>query len=118
MKLFSVYFILMALVLSCSNTKKTTQTTENNNQKAVVATEQKEDNFYGFKFNKPKDWKETVSNFKAVDLQGQVKTIETDYQLNENDILRLVYHPGKSGIKLFNNYRTRKSKNNVFNFNF
>ena len=102
----------MTLTLSCSNTKNTTQPRTPKTQKVEeIATEQKEENFYGFKFNIPQNWQKTVSNFKAVDLKGQVKTIETDYQITGNDMVRLVYHPGKSGVTLFNNYRNSRRKN-------
>ena len=111
-----VNLLLIFITFSCGNTKNTPKTSVKTDQTLVVnqtmtTITPSEKAFYGFDFIIPKDWQETVSNLKATDLQGHIKTIETDYQLNKNDMIRLVFHSGKSGSDLFQSYQNSQRKN-------
>jgi len=112
MNLKILFLFLMPLTISCGNTKKQVKSSNDQiNKEQTVVSKSNHENFYGFTYTSPKDWVKTLSDFKAVDLKGQVKSIETDYQIKNSGKLRLVYHPGKSGIILFNNYYNSRRKN-------
>jgi len=112
MNLKILFLLLMPLTISCGNTKKQVKSSNDQTQKEQkVVSKSNHENFYGFTYTTPKDWVKTLSDFKAVNLKGQVKTIETDYQINNSGKLRLIYHPGESGITLFNNYHNSRRKN-------
>jgi len=124
MKHILILSFYITLFLSCGQTKKTTQSTskstiepkiESTTSDRVATTNEpksKQTVFYGLSFKVPETWQKTLDNFEAKDLNGQVKTVETDYSLLPNKALvRLVYHPGAAGLKLYQIYAQSKRKN-------
>jgi len=105
MKLLSI-FLAMLLSFSCANTKVTPeQQGTPNTMPATQNSSFKTIKKYGFEFRIPNSWQETVSNLKATDLKGHVKTIETDYSDTGNQSqIKIVYHPGNNGNVLYDYY--------------
>ncbi len=96
--------------------KQETRTIQTN-EKAVPTielsekTETKSIEKYGFKFEVPKTWQPDLTDFKAVDLQGKVKTLTTSFvDTLSGARIQLVYHPGKAGKTLYDYYRKQKTE--------
>ncbi len=110
MKIYFYILMLTSLIFSCANTKKSS-----GNQKPAthqtVTDSLNWQNKYGFKYTIPPHWQTTVSDLEATDLQGHIKSVEFDYKINDNANLQMVFHPGESGLKLFNTYYNSRRKN-------
>ncbi len=129
MKALIILILILSLNNSCGNTKTAgkQETVQNQSPSSVVSKKNDTDKKinesgqnikkYGFQFNIPKNWQAQVTDFKSTDLQGQIKTIETDYTDKENQSrIKLVYHPDKAGMTLYNYYNENKSiKSKHFN---
>jgi len=121
MKALIIFVLILSLNNSCGNTKtagqqKTVQNhstatavskTNDTNQKNVSVQNVKK---YGFLFSIPENWQAEMTDFKSTDLKGQVKTIETDYTDKATQSrIKLIYHPGKSGMTLYKYYKENAS---------
>ncbi len=114
------YFVfLLGLIMSCANTKNSTpkngdianQVPRANDLPADHKQSGIELTKYNWRYTIPKDWQATLSDFKATDLKGEIKAIESDYKLKDNAVVRIITHPGKPGILLFNTYYNSRRKN-------
>ncbi len=116
MKTFFFLILLSILTLSCVNAKKAGRPVSKQSkikpQKSRPKTDTKIIEKYGFKYSIPTNWQKTLSDFKVADLQGHIKSIESDYRLPDGKSrIKIIFHPGKSGLVLFNAYHQSKRKN-------
>lgn len=111
-----IYIILLtALIFNCSRASeqneinkrksRTEETVKPENKKErslqIIKSFQNETK-YGITYTIPKNWKKISDDFKAIDLKGEIKSIQTDY-IDESDKsnISIIYHPGDNGKKIY-----------------
>ncbi len=112
MKILIIFTLVLSLNLSCGNNKSVSR--QENTQKEAKSVVQKDIkkkadnqivNKYGFQFKMPANWQTALNDFETKNLKGEVKTVETVYEDNATGSrIRLVYHPGDSGMTLYRYY--------------
>lgn len=119
MKIPLIFTLILSLNWSCGNHKPASRqealqkrmpevVQKNGTQKTGNQSIEK----YGFRFQIPDNWQLQTNDIETKNLKGEVKTIETSYVDNTSGShIRLVYHPGDSGMILYRYYsKDSKSK--------
>ncbi len=112
MKILLIFTLTLSLNLSCGNEKSVgRQDYQQQQATGIVKNDRHADTGYqtvkkyGFQFQIPDNWQLQMNDFKTKNLKGDLKTIETSYVDNVNNShIRLVYHPGNSGLTLYRYY--------------
>lgn len=117
MKALSILLLILSLNYSCGNNKNIGQEKQSNNTAVKTDESRKIVKKYGFQFSIPKNWENQETDLKAIDLKGQIKSIETSYvDANLQSCIKLIFHPDKAGLTLYNYYNENKSiKSKHFN---
>ena len=117
MKALSILLLILSLNYSCGNNKNIGQEKQSNNTAVKTDESRKIVKKYGFQFIIPSNWENQETDLKAIDLKGQIKSIETSYvDVNIQSCIKLIFHPDKAGMTLYNYYNENKSiKSKHFN---